>query len=120
MYAIKKNYEIVKKKFVLSLFFVLVLQIAFFASNWPMVSGSTDGVLVRGAVHKVAGAATQGGGVAVSVAVGGGCTVSTSSCALLKLIWILSSGPCAGVLAERLKHQAMQKMSMTRLQIAAP
>ena len=102
------------------MFFVLVLQIAFFASNWPMVSCSTDGVLVRGVVHEAAGAVTQGGGVAVPAAGCGGSAVSTSSCALLKLIWIRSSDPCAGVLAERLKHQAMQKMSMTRLQIAAP
>ena len=102
------------------LFFVLVLQIVFLASSWPMVSRSIGVALACGVVHVAAGAVTQGGGVAEPAACCGSTLVSTTSWSLWKVTWIRSVVAGAGVLAERLKHQAMQKISMTRLQIAAP
>ena len=85
-----------------------------------MVSLSIGAVLACGAVFVAGGGASQGGGVAGPAAGRGSTCVSTPSWSLWKVTWIRSVGAGVGVLAERLKHQAMQKISMTRLQIAAP
>ena len=85
-----------------------------------MVSFSIGAVLAFGVVLVGGGGASQGGGVAGPVTGCGSNCVSTTSWSLWKVTWIRSVAAGAGVLAERLKHQAMQKISMTRLQIAAP
>ena len=100
--------------------FFLVLQIAFLASSWAMVSFSIGVALACRVVLVAGGGAAQGGGVAEPAACCGSTCGSTPSWSLWKVTWIRSVGAGTGVLAERLKHQAMQKISMTRLQIAAP
>ena len=84
-----------------------------------MVSGSIGAALAFVVVLVAGGGALQGCGVAGPAACCGSTRVSTTSWSLWKVTWIRSVGAGAGFLAERLKHQAMQKISMTRLQIAA-
>ena len=85
-----------------------------------MVSRSIGAALAFGVVLVAGGGASQGSGIAGPAACCGSTCVSTTSWSLWKVTWIRSVDAGAGVLAERLKHQAMQKISMTRLQIAAP
>ena len=83
-----------------------------------MVSRSIGAVLACGVVLVADGGAAQGGGVAGPASCGGSTCVSTPSWSLWKVTWIRSVGVGAGFRAERLKHQAMQKISMPKLQIA--
>ena len=122
MYGHEKNHLVVKIFFemFLFLFLCLPLQMAFFASIWAMVSVSIGVALALGFEPLAGGAVTQGGGVAVATARCTSTCGSPSPCSSWKTTWIRSAGGGAWFLAVRLKHQAMQKMSMTRLQIAAP